>query len=179
MKIVNGKAVFEEVKCVHCNGEGKREYFNTCPNWNKPVAHRYGRKCEICGARNQHSHKVIGSEIRDCEICKGKGLVMEDRYASDGGGVWKTLPIKVIRSMREQTWAEAYLGMGFCSVTDYGAHQKMTDEELIKKVREEKGGYNQFCKYVDKELNVAPELLILCNDMGYSIIANMKGGAYA
>lgn len=179
MKIVDGKAVFEEVKCWHCTGTGKHEYFNLCPNWNKTVAHRPGRKCEVCGAKSQHKHKTIGSEIRDCELCKGKGSMMEDRYSSDSGSVWKTLPIKVIRSLREQTWAEAYLGMGFCSVTDYGAHQKMTDEELIEKVHGEKGGYNQFCKYVDKELNVAPELLILCNNMGYSIVAKMKGGAYA
>lgn len=179
MKIVNGKAVFEEVTCWHCEGAGKHEYFITCPNWDKTVAHKPSRKCEICGAKSRYKHQVIGSEIKDCNICDGKGKQMETLYDSDRGGVWKTLPIKVIRSMREQTWAEAYLGMGFCSVTDYGAHQKMTDEELIKKVREEKGGYNQFCKYVDKELNVAPELLILCNDMGYSIIANMKGGAYA
>jgi hypothetical protein len=179
MKIVNGKAVFEEVQCWHCEGTGKYEYFITCPNWRKPVAHKPGRKCEICGSKNQHDHKVVGSEIRDCTICNGKGSMMENLYDSDRGGVWKTLPVKLIRSNREQTWAEAYLGVGLWSCTDYGAHQKMTDEELIQKLHEERSGYHQFCKYVDKELNVAPEIVVLCNDMGYSVIANMKGGAYA
>jgi hypothetical protein len=176
MKIVDGKAQFENVTCWNCKGTGKLTQGILCPNWQKTVKSKGRGCCEVCGSKNRSDHKVIGSEIVECYTCKGKGMRFEEPTDFDSKAVWHQIPVIVDRGLREQNLAEAYLGVGLWSTTDYGASQKMSDSELIADIHSKGRFSNQFCSYINQETNeVAKRIIIRLNRMGYSVIPDYKG----
>lgn len=104
-----------------------------------------------------------------CIRCKGTCLVPEtetDYIPKDWLG---RLPIKVFRSNRQMTLAEQHLGAGLYSCVDYGAHQKLTDEQIITTVTEHSSS-TQLCKVYTREKGFATGLAVICGDQGYSVI---------
>lgn len=168
MKVIDGKAVYERVQCWRCDGKGEMTLGVSCPAWLRPVKNLPGSKCPHCGAKNRHDHKMIGTELMKCDKCKGVGTLMENKF--DSSLMWKELPMTVRRSTREQQPIEAYFGVGICSVTDYGRHEKMTDEELIAHVKESQYSSAQYLNFVTDSGKVADRIVIDCNDMGYNIV---------
>jgi hypothetical protein len=173
MRIKNGKAIYEEVQCWHCNGTGKIKQGISCPLYWQPVAHHPGHKCPHCGAKNKDSHGLIGEEIIECYICNGKGVRVEDRHDYMPNGFFQSLDFKVYRSNRPQTMNEYLLGFDCVfSCTDYGQYKSMTDEELIVHVKE--STTHQYCSVVDKDNTICDHIGIFCNDNGYSVRAVFK-----
>ena len=167
MKIKDGKAIWEEVTCWECEGSGKVERGVTCSRWGMKTGHK---PCPECGGKGQHGHKLIGKEIVGCCICNGKGSYVEGLYDYDKQNTWQTLPFAVTSQNRGENFLEAYIGVGLCSVTDYGAHKNLSDEELIDKVKKELN-FVQYCKFVSKEGDVAKGITINRLLDGYTITA--------
>lgn len=113
-----------------------------------------------------------------CRSCEGTGIVDSnicDSIAKDRlPELADMIEWRVARGDRPQTWSEAHLGMGcLYSVTDYGDHQKLSDEELLAMVREKfNDDYVQAIKIVDREtFKICDYLVIDCNRNGYSLRA--------
>ena len=126
MKSVNGKAVFEEVKCWHCEGRKELKRYDPCPNFDK----RMSQSCKICGKiKEEPSHRFLKEYIRSCSTCEGKGIRLEDRFNNDREHIIATLPIEVSNTTNPLSWEESYLGLNtVSSVTDYGRHQRLSEE---------------------------------------------------
>jgi len=127
-----------------------------------------GKKCPHCGSTTKHNHKYLDKgEIQDCCMCRGKGKKQEDSCSSMPQKLFESLDFMVVRTNLQQTFNEAYLGIGCVfSCTDYGRHKNMTDEELINSVKS--NTFNQATKVVDDNDNVMP-ILIITSDNGYSV----------
>jgi hypothetical protein len=182
MKIINGVAVFEEVPCWNCKIEsktsevispGKVSQGILCEFWGKTVRGKFpGGKCPVCGTKSKEGHKVIGNRVIDCPICEGKGTRTEDRFDFDTIGCWKELHIVIVRSEKPQSLAEAYLGVGLFSLTDYGAYKHKTDEEIVSDIHKDRSV--QFSSYITKENQAADKLIVICNNNGYSVLPNFN-----
>jgi hypothetical protein len=93
--------------------------------------------------------------------------------------VVRALPIRIRRSNRGLSWNEQHLGLGaLWSTTDYGDHQKLSDEELENKVRDEMvRGLHQLVNLVaaSKDDNTTGTLcdgiVVDCGHNGYSVRA--------
>tara|TARA_R100000306_G_C4359353_1_gene134477 strand:+ start:1105 stop:1305 length:201 start_codon:yes stop_codon:yes gene_type:complete len=60
------------------------------------------------------------------------------------------------------------------SVTDYGEHTRLSDAELIAKVKDG-NYYTQACKVVDKDNRFCDYLMIATNNSGYTVKAIWEG----
>lgn len=165
----DGLPIFDIVECWDCHGRKEVTRFDLCPRWGKANNTEPGRKCSGCGATRKDGHRTVGQHQESCKACNGEGTRLENRYDHDTSGFWKTLPMRVFRSDYPQSAMEQYLGVGLCSVMDYGRHKDLTDEALIEKV---KSGIlaPQYCTYVNAQNIVAVEIVILCNNNGYSVL---------
>ena len=95
-------------------------------------------------------------------------------YDSVDQTVLDKIPLKVFRGQHNQTLAEALLGVGLGSTTDYGRSANMTDEELLESVR---AGlkYTQGIKIADKDTRkVVDFIAIITNNLGYSLVGVFK-----
>jgi predicted RNA-binding Zn-ribbon protein involved in translation (DUF1610 family) len=168
MKIVNGIIQYEMRECIMCVNSatpGKRAVSHICPNDGTP---QRGKACATCGATTKrHSYYKTG-EIVPCGYCKGTMQVLETSTDYASKEIWNSLEFKVFRSERAQTMRESLFGLGVYSCTDYGDHKKLTDSELIEKVRN--SGPHQVCKFIN-ELGKILSIGIFCNSNGYSVVA--------
>lgn len=77
---------------------------------------------------------------------------------------------RVVDADEDLSWAESYLGSNLGSVTDYGRHWDLSDDELIEKVVDKWSGpmSPQFLGYMgpDNE-KVADEVVIVRKESGY------------
>jgi hypothetical protein len=175
MKILENKIILEPTCCTWCGGTGKKDEYVNCPNQYKTVMGFKDRKCPICGAtRKDGHHQIQTGKMVTCGSCDGAGIKMEDRYDFITREIWQSLPFKVFRSGREQTWGESYLGTSLGSCTDYGRYKTLTDEQIIAKVRTEHS-FGQVVAIADENLHVAEFIGIFCSDNGYSLLAVKNG----
>ncbi len=132
------------------------------------------RGCRSCSGYG----KVYDNAIRvTCNRCHGEWRDYKDETWCDqvDDDVVRGLPFRVTRSERPQTFAEAYIGVGLYSVTDYGdAWKRMTDSELTTKVREDIH-YVQATKVARKTsdprtLQVCDEIVIDVHPYGYNVV---------
>lgn len=179
MRLENGTLIMEKETCYGCmpSGSGRVPIRVTCPTCNGTQrGARGGRRthagtgCKTCIDGTVYSK----TEFRPCSRCKGTGLDSEDYCSRIPMEVWRDLEFRVIRSNRSQSMNEALLGVGCCwSTTDYGDHKRMSDEELIAKVRDDRSGATQATNVVRSkdDLRIADAIGIFCNDNGYSVRA--------
>lgn len=161
--------------CVSCDENGTQPTRVPCPTCKGTGSGPRGgrgkcRKCYGNGNACDHDHRVT------CAQCGGsntKPATMYDSVRSEMlAALCDEITWRVVRSARGQTWSEAHLGLGcIVSVTDYGAHETMTDDDLITKVREGMS-YTQACKIADtKTGRLADFIVIDCSRNGYSVRA--------
>ena len=143
MKILNGKLIYEQVTCWHCEGRKTLKEFDSCPLYGKRVAHLPGRKCPHCGATNKHSHHALDTfKVKPCYTCEGTGIRTEDAYdlisqeqwnAWVASGVFK---FEVFRTRAGMSFVEQYIGnpRSLLGLTDYGRTAAMTDEQILATV---------------------------------------------
>jgi hypothetical protein len=82
---------------------------------------------------------------------------------------WEAFEFRVVRTNRQMTWGESYLGAGVFSVVDYGEHKTTPDDVLIKDVKSH--GHVQATKIADSKTGqVADYIAILTADQGYSVV---------
>jgi len=161
-------------KDCHC-GDGTMNGSLACPkcggSGNGPRGGKRG--CRQCYG----SGKVYDSSIRvTCQFCNGDWQQHEEENWCDrvDDDVVRGLPFRVTRANREQTFMEAYIGVGLYSVTDYGdAWSRLTDSELTTKVREDIN-YVQAIKIARKTddpqtLEVCDEIVIDVHPNGYTV----------
>jgi hypothetical protein len=112
---------------------------------------------------------MVSKVTMPCYTCKATGVMLENRFDTDTANVWATLPIRVVRTTGAPTFNMQFMGYGYIvSVTDYGRHRTLTDEQLIYAVHHE--GYKpQFCNYVAEDGTVASEVIITTNKDGYTV----------
>jgi RecJ-like exonuclease len=131
------------------------------------------RACKTCYG----SGKIYDNSIRvTCNRCNGEWRDYEDENWCDrvDDDLVRGLPFRVTRGDREQTFMEAYIGVGLYSVTDYGdAWSRLTDSELTTKVREDVH-YVQATKIARKTddpdtLEVCDEIVIDVHPNGYTV----------
>lgn len=172
MKVENGRMVYEPRACYSCEGKGSRDYYVLCPRRGQANNKEPGRVCSACGAKNKHDHRTVGTEHRQCESCQGEGWPMETAYDTVPKEILQELPVKIYRSNRHQTWIEANLGGGLVSITDYGDHKKLTDEQLIAKVREDFRGTQAISGIVSRADHgrMCVHIGVLTSDNGYTVI---------
>lgn len=171
-QIIGDKVIWENVECWRCNGKKEVIQNVLCPEWNHKVRGRLGGTCPHCGAKNRHSHQTVGQETVVCPTCEGAGIIMEDLYFYMRRGFFSSLEFKVFRDVdRSPSYNEQYLGHKIVAgVTDYGRCHKMTDEQLVDKVRND-AGYNQYTKVVDKDDFICRFVGIFVHNQGYTIRA--------
>ena len=172
MHIENGKMVFGLRHCSRCFGDGlvaKSIPCRTCLGTGNGKRGGKGqcKKCYGSGREYDHVNKIT---CPDCNGVNSHACEPATRYDSMPESVWQSLEFRVFRSQRPQTWVEAYLAIGCVySVTDYGRHQQMTDEQLIETVRTSTG--HQACKVTNLDGTVAKYIGIFTSDNGYTPIA--------
>lgn len=169
MKKENGKVILGTKECS-C-GDGTIEPLRPCPRYNM----RQNRiPCPHCGSTSRNGHHYLKQPRITCPNCEGTLIIPEGICDNIPDAWWQEFNFKVYRSERPQTFNEAYLGLGTCfGLTDYGRYKSQTDDEIIADVK--KHTWTQAIKVVDKELNLADEIAILCNNNGYSVVAMLKG----
>ncbi len=173
MKIANGQIILEVVPCFYCHGTRKVNEWVKCSICNGTGKKaNSNRRCPTCGDNFHNSlirGKVLSIGTGICESCVD-GTEVETLYDHATSEIWKSLNFKVYRSDRHQTINEYLLGNGCVySCTDYGAYQKLTDGELIEKVKESSS--HQAISFSTKEGLVCDHIGIFCNNQGYSVKA--------
>lgn len=165
---------FTPVECFMCSGLGTKENFSMCKNQNRA---QRGKPCEICGAKTRF-HSVVSLGVGKCQRCDGTGKNETNAYSTfeeDARAEYlKNVSLRVLRTYRENTWNENYLGLGcIYSCTDYGRIASENDETVKAKVLGElKTGYFQVLHFLvkDGEKSVlADELLVIVTTNGYSV----------
>lgn len=174
MHIENGKMIFGTRECSQCYGAGKIAKQIPCRTCKGSGRGKRGgaRGCKACygfGHEYDHVNRVV------CPTCNGLNSMASEpatRFDTMPDSIWQGLEFRVVRSNRRQTWSEAYLGYGcVVSVTDYGRHKDMTDDQLIEAVRNGSSSH-QACKVTREDGTVASFVAILTNDNGYSVVAS-------
>jgi len=118
MKLIDGKIQFEEVPCHYCDGTKEVKRGILCPNMHKAVG--VGKRCS-CGAKNKHSHTLIGEKIVPCDFCDAIGVKMETMYDYLPKEIFDTLPITVYVDKPRRFMGEDLFGLGLVGgATDYG-----------------------------------------------------------
>jgi hypothetical protein len=140
MRIENGKLIYEQVTCWHCEGRKVLKEYDSCPLYGKKVAHLPHRMCPHCGATNKHSHHALDTfKINPCYTCEATGVRMEDSYELISQEQWNKwvaeskFTFEVIRAYRDATFVEQYIGDPRClyGLMDYGRTAAMTDEQIL------------------------------------------------
>lgn len=172
MKVESGVLVYEYKQCFTCMGSGRYTPHVPCPNQHKA---QRGKPCAHCGATHKFDHHWLPQESVQCPKCLGTLIEREDRYDYMPVEILRSIPVKVLRSTREATWNESWLGHGcLWSTVDYGAHRRLSDEKLIEKVREHFSV--QACAVVNEQDELPPFIALLTSDTGYSVRSAWKMG---
>lgn len=143
MKIENGKLIYEQVTCWHCEGRKELKEHDLCPLYGRKVAHLPNRKCPHCGATNKHSHKALDTfKVKPCYTCDGQGVRMEDSYDLISQEQWNSwvasgvFKFEVVRVKAGMSFVEQYIGepRSLFGLTDYGRTARLTDEQILASV---------------------------------------------
>jgi hypothetical protein len=155
-RCTDGK-VFGKMACPACKGTGR-----TKGGLGKGAC----RKCLFGTVVDlDPAHRVT------CEQCNGARKIQSNSCSYVPIELYYSLPFRVYRSARPQSWNEAWLGHGTVfSVTDYGRHKSLSDEQLIAEARG-KDHSIQACKIANSDGKLCGYVGIYCNDEGYSLIA--------
>jgi ribosomal protein L32 len=175
MEKVGNILEYGERPCSSCQGQREVRDIRPCPKYGKVVSRLPGRVCPDCGTTRKNGHQYLDTgNMKPCRC--GTGFQTEDRYSRLPDGIFQGLAFQVTRNeSRPQTFNEAYLGMGSIeSVTDYGEHTRLSDAELIAKVKDG-NYYTQACKVVDKDNRFCDYLMIATNNSGYTVKAIWEG----
>jgi hypothetical protein len=134
MEIVNGKVVLGTKPC-YCN-DGTMFDIKWCQNRTKARGtHNCDKKTCPNNKTGYSTMHEISRRIVPCDNCKGGTVAIQENYCDDVT-LPADFPIKVQRAGRANTFNENYLGLGcLYSCTDYGEFNKLTDEEVIAKIR--------------------------------------------
>ena len=168
MRIENGRVIYETEPCVWCHGDKTVKDIGPCPRDGK---NQHGQPCPYCG-RTRKPHVIYDSgRVLPCRHCNARGFTPETRYSWVSEELWQSLVFCVYRSQRAQTLNERLYGFGCCwTTTDYGTYQKLTDAELIEKVRTNVSR-PQACHVVDETDRLPNHIGIICNREGYVVKA--------
>ncbi len=170
----DGTLEFEPRACLACHGQTTVPGRQACPSCggsgNGP---RGGKgKCKACygfGQEPDFAHPV------PCVPCEGAGRVMETEGDTLPREIWETLPLRVYRVEREQTWNEAYLGMGcIYSVTDYGSAWSADDDNRLLAMVRETAHLPQVCQ-VYAEGRPCQHVAIVVTRDGYAVKVGWAG----
>lgn len=168
MRLEHGKIILERRECWQCRGTRKVNEWIPCTAC-KGTGKKGARLCLTC--KPQASFKrgfVLSIDTGVCQGCTD-GTQAENFGESIPLSVWESLPIKVYRSDRQQTYGEYLLAVGcLWSSTDYGEHKKLTDEQLIAKVRSNGFGIPQASKVCTPEGVLCDHIGIFTNHNGYT-----------
>ena len=155
--------------CPTCDGIGKYRQFLSCNHTKKQNC----KPCPDCGAKRNGDYIQIdtGKDI-PCGCIDGK--VMETKFDYiKWDMVVKNIPFSVSNKTESQSFNQAFLGKGYVlSVTDYNRNRKLSNEELIELIKNDR--YNDFLQalnIVNGDNRIANEILITRNNNGYSGIA--------
>jgi len=176
MRLEERRIVLDPKPCDVCGGTGQAPTYKPCPTCQGTCrGPRGGRNgCRRCYGMG----RVIDRENREpCRTCNATGSVSESLcdYLPPGMFAALGLPVRVIRSDRQQTWNEANLGAGCVySCTDYGRHQKETDEAIAAEVAAH-CDRQQATKFTDRAGNLCEAVGVFCSSGGYSVRAIFPG----
>lgn len=186
MRVEGNRVVLERKDCAWCNEDGTvaARVWNICPKC-KGTGKRGNGRCMNCNDKNGyyiagpipgHVMEYDHDKRVPCRSCNGVHFQTEVENYTDRVDV-SFLPVEVLRSRREQSWAESYLGAGVYTVVDYGRNQTMSDEELIAPVVKELKSV-QASKVVKNkdDLQLCDKIVIITAAGGYSAIPYWEGG---
>ena len=166
IRIENNKLVYglEECFCAPDGTMAGSKPCRACKGTRRTKGGLGKGECRHClnGTEVDHEARV------PCRYgCNGSHFVQANRCSYMPDAIFASLNFVVYRSERPQTLREKLLGMGVYSCTDYGDHKRMTDDELIAKVKQTTSV--QATKIVDEHDNVAHHIGIFCNNYGYTV----------
>lgn len=165
-----------ERKDCHC-GDGTQSRRIACPACNGTGNGPRGgkgkcRKCYGSGNAYDHDNRV------PCRRCGGEYRDHDPENICDNApeGLVQSLPWAVVRQDRAQSFAEAYIGTGLFSCTDYGrAWDAADDAALIAKIKgdERRTQATKIARKTDDPLvyQVATGIVVLLTPNGYSPVA--------
>jgi hypothetical protein len=176
------QVTFKNQVCWECNGTKEVEHNILCPLYHKPVR-KYGGKCPHCNAKNQHSHKVIGSKIIPCPRCNATGEIMSDMYSSlNFSDLIQYIEIKTFEGVHMSSFNEGYLGIGIIGgYTDYGRYidtiksGKSTLPQIVLESMQERNRYVQAGNLLTVDGKLIPCGYLKLNRDGWSVFSH---GAY-
>lgn len=165
-----------ERKDCHC-GDGTQSRRIDCPTCkgtgNGPRGGSKGcRKCYGSGNAYDHDNRV------PCQKCGGDYRNADPETICDYAppGLVQSLPWAVVRQDRAQSFAEAYIGTGLFSCTDYGrAWESPNDLDLIDSIKADER-HTQATKIARKTDDpsvylVATGIVVILTPYGYSPVA--------
>jgi hypothetical protein len=150
------------IDCPGCKGTGKG-----------PRGGRNGcRKCYGSGNAWDHDNRV------PCTRCNGDYINHDPENWCDKApaGLVQSLPWAVVRQDRSQSFAEAYLGTGLFSCTDYGTAWDANDDAALIATLKSEERHTQaikICRKTDDPLVylVATGIVVILTPNGYSPVA--------
>jgi hypothetical protein len=165
------QVTFTDKVCWDCKGTTKVTRYDLCPN-NHQVTH--GKPCKYCGAKNRHSHQVVGSHVETCSMCKGTGLIRTDLYTMvDLRGLFENVEVKFGTAHRSGNLNEGYLGLGILAgCTDYGRYltTENPQEAALAGVKEQLD-YSQVGNLVSEDGHLVKEVIVTLVRDGYHAYA--------
>ena len=181
MKIENGVLVMEMRDCSRCYGSGTNPTRKPCARCNGTGRTKGGigkGNCKASGCYGgmviDHDHTVV------CEKCDGNAVKCQLESPFEylqWSEIVNNIPFVVSRNdQADQSFMQAYIGVGLYSTTDYGDHIRMSDAELIAKVVDH-GSSTQGVKIVRSkdDLRVCHKIVISTNYNGYDVIPYFVG----
>lgn len=166
---------YDRETCHNCQGEGFYIERKPCPLQGRTVAQRPGRACPHCKTTNRHNHSYLDTGLKPtCWGCDGTGKALENRYSYMPSDLVLTLPLKVHRLQRGNSFNENYIGHGcLWSCQDYGRAAGQPDEEVLARVMADlrKGHSVQACAVVDKDDHLPNFIGIFVTRDGFSVRA--------
>lgn len=172
------QVTFKNQVCWECNGTKEVEHNILCPHYHKTVR-KFGGKCPVCNAKNQHSHKVIGSEIIPCPRCNATGEIFPNMYSSlDFSDLIQYIEIKTYEGLHMSNFNEGYLGIGIIGgYTDYGAYIDRiksgvaTLPQIVLESMQERNRYVQAGNLLDVSGKLIPCGYLKLNRDGWSVFS--------
>lgn len=174
MRIANGALILETRPC-HCvwgpTGPGTQAGRKPCQSCGGTGRGKRGaeRGCKSCygfGTSPDFEKPVT------CGNCGGSGNVPESNCDPISTADFLSIPMRVIRQDRGQSWNEAHLAVGYLwTCTDYGRAWAGTDEDLLSKIRGTDSPSVQASKVCNEEGAVCSYIAVLVHPQGYSLRA--------
>ena len=168
MRLDGNKVTLETKECISCQGTGRAAKQIPCPACKGTGRGIKGGKngCRKCsGFKTAYS----STETVTCGGCEGTGKRPENDCDSMPDEWFASMPFRVYRHNREQTYNEYLLGIGCVySCTDYGRAYAATDDKVIAEVSSHT--FVQLCK-VARNLTLCDHIGIFVNRDGYSVRA--------